>query len=388
MATAVVIFGIAYALIATGRIPIVLIASLGAMAMVFLGVITEHQALSYVDLEVILLLAGMMSLAEMIGRTGVFDWAALKSAQMVRGSGFGTLCLMSTLTAVASALLDNVTVVVLAVPITLSICRTLDVRPTPFLLAQVFASNIGGASTIVADPPNIIIATAANIGFVDFMLNVAPVSVISMGVLLAVLYVWFRNEVVTTPESRRSVMGQDAGSAIKDRGLLVKSCAVFALTMAGFLAHGALNVSVAFIALSGASVLVLISRLDPHDVVQHVEWTTLVFFAGLFLLVWLGGVTSAVVDNIPFTAVMAEVVGGFSAGGSHGTSPLWWALALGADLSGNATIVGASANVIAVSLARASGYPISFMRFFKYGAVISVPTLTVSTAYLWVRYYS
>ena len=339
---------------------------------------------------------------------------------MVGGSGFGTLCLMSTLTAVASAFLDNATVVVLGVPITPSICRTLDVRPAPFLLEQVFASNIGSAATIVADPPNIIIATAANIGFVDLMLNFAPVSVISVGVLLAVLYVWFRNQVFTTPESRRSVMGQDAGSAIKDRGLLVKSCAVFALTLAGFLAHGALNVSVAFIALSGASVLVLISRLDPHDVVQHVEWTTLVFFAGLFmlvgglvetgvtlavqewmvdvsggserdlafLLVWLGGVTSAVVDNIPFTAAMAEVVGGFSAGGSHGTSPLWWALALGADLSGNATIVGASANVIAVSLPRASGYPISFMRFFKYGAVISVPTLTVSTAYLWVRYYS
>ena len=307
---------------------------------------------------------------------------------MVRGSGFGTLCLMSTLTAVASAFLDNATVVVLGVPITPSICRTLDVRPAPFLLAQVFASNIGSAATIVADPPNIIIATAANIGFVDLMLNFAPVSVISVGVLLAVLYVWFRNQVFTTPESRRSVMGQDAGSAIKDRGLLVKSCAVFALTLAGFLAHGALNVSVAFIALSGATVLVLISRLDPRDVVQHVEWTTLVFFTGLFLLVWLGGLTSAVVDNIPFTAVMAEVVGGFSAGGSHGTSPLWWALALGADLGGNATIVGASANVIAVSLARASGYPISFMRFFKYGAVISVLTLIVSTAYLWVRYYS
>ena len=200
---------------------------------------------------------------------------------MVRGSGFGTLCLMSTLTAVASAFLDNATVVVLGVPITPSICRTLDVRPAPFLLAQVFASNIGSAATIVADPPNIIIATAANIGFVDLMLNFAPVSVISVGVLLAVLYVWFRNQVFTTPESRRSVMGQDAGSAIKDRGLLVKSCAVFALTLAGFLAHGALNVSVAFIALSGATVLVLISRLDPRDVVQHVEWTTLVFFTGL-----------------------------------------------------------------------------------------------------------
>ena len=419
MATAAVIFGVSYLLIAIGRIPHVLVAVLGAMAMVFFGALTGHEALSHVNLEVILLLAGMMSLANMIAKTGAFDWAAIKGAQLVGGNGFLTLCLMCLLTSVASAFLDNVTVVVLAVPITLSICRTLGINPVPFLLAQVFASNIGGVSTIVADPPNIIIAAEADIGFVDFMLNAAPVSLVSMFVLLAVLYLWFRNRVTTTAESREAVMRQDANSAITDKGLLIKCSIVFGFTVLGFLTHELLHVGPAFIALTAAAVLALVTRMDPHDVLEQVEWTTLAFFIGLFmlvggleetgwtveirewlvdlsggnernlafLLVWFGGMTSAIVDNIPFTATMVEVVGGFSEDGSEGISPLWWALAMGADLGGNATIVGASANVIVVSLARAGGYPISFLQFLRYGAVISVLTLMVSTGYLWIRYY-
>ncbi len=420
MATAAVIFGISYLLIAIGRIPHVLVAVLGAMAMVFFGALTGHEALSHVNLEVIMLLAGMMSLANMIAKTGAFDWAAIKSAQLVKGNGFLTLCLMCLLTAVASAFLDNVTVVVLAVPITLSICRTLELNPVPFLLAQVFASNIGGVSTIVADPPNIIIASEADIGFVDFMLNAAPVSLVSMFVLFALLYLWFRNGVTTTAESRESIMRQDANSAITDKGLLIKCSIVFGFTVLGFLTHELLHVGPAYIALTAAAVLTLVARLDPQDVLEQVEWTTLAFFIGLFmlvggledtgwtveirewlvdlsggnerdlafLLVWFGGMASAIVDNIPFTATMVEVVGGFSEDGSEGISPLWWALAMGADLGGNATIVGASANVIVVNLARAGGYPISFFQFLRYGAVISVLTLMVSTAYLWIRYYS
>ena len=420
LVVAAVIFGISYLIIATGRIPHVLVAVLGAMAMVFFGALTGHEALSHVNLEVILLLAGMMSLANMIARTGAFDWAAIKGAQLVGGNGFLTLCLMCLLTAVSSAFLDNVTVVVLAVPITLSICRTLGINPVPFLLAQVFASNIGGVSTIVADPPNIIIASEADIGFLDFMLNAAPVSLISMVALFGVLYLWFRNSVTTTAESRAAVMRQDPSAAITDRGLLIKCSIVFGFTVLGFLTHELLHVGPAFVALTAAAVLALVARLDPHEVLKQVEWTTLAFFIGLFmlvggleetgwtveirewlvdmsggsernmafLLVWFGGVTSAIVDNIPFTATMVEVVGGFSNGGSNGISPLWWALAMGADLGGNATIVGASANVIVVNLARAAGYPISFLQFFRYGAVITVLTLAVSTAYLWLRYYS
>ena len=397
-----------------------LVALLGAMAMVFFGALSGHEALSHVNLEVILLLAGMMALANMIAKTGAFDWAAIKSAQLVGGNGFLTLCLMCLLTAVSSAFLDNVTVVVLAVPITLSLCRTLAINPVPFLLAQVFASNIGGVSTIVADPPNIIIAAEADIGFVDFMLNAAPVSLASMSVLVAVLYLWFRNRVTATAASREAVMRQDANSAITDRSLLIKCAVVFGFTVLGFLTHELLHVGPAFIALSASAALALIARMDPHDVLRQVEWTTLAFFIGLFmlvggleetgwtveirewlldlsggsemnlafLLVWFGGVTSAMVDNIPFTATMVEVVARFSDEGSGGISPLWWALAMGADLGGNATIIGASANVIVVNLARAGGYPISFMQFFRYGAVISVLTLLVSTVYLWLRYYS
>lgn len=401
-----------------GRIPHVLIAVLGAMAMVFLGVMTEREALSHVNLEVVLLLAGMMSLANVFARTGAFDWAAIKAAQLVRGDGFMTMCLLCVITAVGSAFLDNVTVVVLAVPITLSICRMLDVSPIPFLLAQVFASNIGGVSTIVADPPNIIIAAEADIGFVDFMLNAAPVAIIGLVMLVGMLYLWFRKGAATTEENRATVMQLDAAAAITDPGLLKKCIAVFAFTIAGFLTHEILHVGPAIVAVVAAATLVLISRMDPEDVLKQVEWTTLAFFTGLFilvggleetgvtvlvrewlvdvsggsernlafLLVWFGGVTSAIVDNVPFTATMVEIVGGVSED-SEGISPLWWALALGADLGGNATIVGASANVIVVNLARARGYPISFMHFLRYGAVISALTLLVSTAYLWLRYF-
>ena len=418
MATAATIFGISYFLIATGRIPHVVVAVLGAMAMVFLGVMSEHEALSHVNLEVVLLLAGMMSLANIFARTGAFEWVAIKAAQLVRGDGFLTLCLLCVITAVASAFLDNVTVVVLAVPITLSICRMLDVQPIPFLLAQVFASNIGGVSTIVADPPNIIIAAEADIGFLDFMLNAAPVGILGMFVLIGMLYLWFRKSTVTTEENRATVMRRNAAAAITDSVLLKKCIVVFTFTVVGFLIHDLIHVGPAFVVVTSATVLLLISRIDPHEVLEQVEWTTLAFFVGLFILVggleetgvtvivrewlvdvsggsdrnlafmlvWFGGVTSAIVDNVPFTATMVEVVRGVS-DDDLGTSPLWWALALGADLGGNATIVGASANVIVVNIARARGYPISFMHFLKYGAVISFLTLLVSTAYLWLRYY-
>lgn len=386
--------------------------------MVFLGVMTEHEALSHVNLEVVLLLAGMMSLANIFARTGAFDWAAIRAAQLARGDGFLTLCLLCFITALGSSFLDNVTVVVLAVPITLSICRMLDVNPVPYLLAQVFASNIGGVSTIVADPPNIIIAAEADIGFLDFMLNAAPVGIAGMLLLIGMLYLWFHKSTVTTEESRATIMRRDASLAIIDPGLLKKCAVVLALTVVGFLIHDLIHVGPAFVAVGGAAILIFISGMDPHDVLQQVEWTTLAFFTGLFilvggleetgvtvivrewlvnvsggsemnlafLLVWFGGATSAIVDNVPFTATMVEVVRGVS-GDDLGISPLWWALALGADLGGNATIVGASANVIVVNLARARGYDISFFHFLKYGGVISLLTLLLSTAYLWLRYF-
>jgi len=420
MTAALVIFGIVYIFIAWGKIPHAVVAIVGAVALLFLRVVTEEEVLHHVDLEVIFLLAAMMSLANVAGRTGAFDWAAIRSAQLVHGNGFLLLCLLSVLTAVSSAFLDNVTVVVLAVPITLSLCKTLRLNPIPFLLAQVFASNIGGAATIVGDPPNIIIASAADIGFLEFMAHITIPSVISMIALLGLLWVWFRNSVTTDAESRQTVMEQDAGELITDRDLLVKTGIVLGLTVLGFLFQDLLEVSPAVIAMAGAGLLFILVKVDPHDVLSHVEWTTLAFFVGLFILVgglvetgvidkaqewmieisggdernlamiiiWFGGTASAIVDNIPFTATMVEILAQITEENpTEKTSPLWWALVLGADFGGNATMVGASANVLVVALARARGYPISFLGFMKYGIPISIVSMAISTAYMWVRYF-
>lgn len=419
MIAALTVFAVVYLLIASGRFPNALVAILGAVALVFLRVLPGETAFEQVNLEVIFLLAGMMAIAEVVRRTGAFDWAALKSAQLVRGNGFLVLCFMAVITAVASAFLDNVTVVVLAVPVTLALCKDLDLDPVPFFLAEVFASNVGGAATLIGDPPNIIVGSVGQIGFTPFLLNIAPASILSMVVLLGLIYVWFRKAVVVSAADRATVMLRDPRETIRDRALLIKSGIVSGITIAGFLASSKLGVSPAFIAVGGAATLVLIGGLNLHDVLHHVEWPTLVFFAGLFILVgglvgtgvtgdiqkaivalagdsvrdltfvmvWFSGIVSAIVDNVPYTVTMAEVVKELPHHPGIGGSPLWWGLVLGADMGGNATLIGASANVVVVTMARAAGYPISFMRFLKYGVSITATTLTVSTLYLWLRYF-
>jgi Na+/H+ antiporter NhaD/arsenite permease-like protein len=362
----------------------------------------------------------MMILADIISRTGAFDWAAIRGARLVRGSGFGLLILLVILTAVASALLDNVTTVVIMVPITLTLCRTLNLDPVPFLLGEVFASNIGGTATIVGDPPNIIVASAADIGFLDFAVNMVPVSAISLVALMGLLYVWFRRDVRVSDEKRAEMMATSSAGRIKDSNLLKKSLLVFGLTIVAFFMHDTIGVSPAFVAIGGAAVLLLISGLEPGEILREVEWTTLSFFAGLFILVggmgeagvidrlqdwilhlsggedqnlalltiFLGGGLSAIIDNIPFTATMSQVVLQIDTGTPDGSvNPLWWALTLGADLGGNFTIVGASANVVVITVARAAGYPISFFKFFKYGLVVGTGTLLISAAYVLMRYY-
>ncbi|MCH7745455.1 MAG: ArsB/NhaD family transporter [Chloroflexi bacterium] len=330
------------------------------------------------------------------------------------------LVLLSLITAVASAFLDNVTTVVIMVPITLSLTRSLDLPLFPFLMAEIFAFNIGGSATIVGDPPNIIVASAGDIGFVEFLINIVPVSAASMVLLIILLFIWFRHDVRASDDRRQEVLKMSPSDAIRDKGLLWKSIGVFALTTVGFLVHGLLDVSPAFIALAGAGLLLLISGLEPREVLRGVEWSTLTFFAGLFvmvgglvetgitgqlqrwmvefaggsernlafILVWFGGGVSSIVDNIPYTATIAPVVKQLTEqSGDERTSPLWWALTLGADLGGNFTTVGASANVVVIGMAKAAGHSISFMQFLKYGAVVSIGTLALSAGYLWLRFY-
>ena len=308
---------------------------------------------------------------------------------------------------------------VLLVPVTLSLCRSLQLDPVPFLLGEVFASNIGGAATLVGDPPNIIIGSAADIDFLSFVVNLTPVIILSMALLLGLLFLWFRDKVAVPESRRREIMNQSPSGTIHDRGLLVKSLIVLGLTIFGFLVHGLLDVSPSFIAIGGAAALLLISRIEPAVVLREVQWNTLFFFVGLFVvvgglvengvvdrlqewlvevtdgdqttlalvLVWFSGLISGVVDNIPYTATMTPLVKELAAAeGGDEISPLWWALSLGANLGGNLTLVAASANVLVMDLARSSGHPISFLLFLRYGVVISLGTLGLATTYIWLRY--
>lgn len=413
------IFLIAYIFIAFTKVPKSLVVMLGAAVMVLLGLLDSHDALEHIDLNVILLLACMMILADITGKTGVFEWAAIRCAQIARGHGFYIMILLCMITAVASAFLDNVTTVVLMVPVTISLCRTLNLDPNRFLVAEIIASNIGGAATLIGDPPNIIIGSEAGISFSDFLIHLTPVVVVELLVLFGLLYLLMGRKVAVSDERRTHIMTLDAAAAITDKPLLAKSTLVLALTIVGFITHGFIQVEPAFIALAGASVLMLIGRIDPAEEFMGVHWTTLFFFIGLFIMVggliengvlreiqqallnvtgdnfnilaigllWFSGIVSAIVDNIPYTATMVPIIIDIVGDDlSSGISVLWWSLSLGANLGGNFTIVGAAANVLVADAAKKDGHPISFLYFLKYGSVISTGTLLIASGYLWLRY--
>ena len=416
----------AYVLIATERIHRVAAALGGAAAMVLLGVVDAKVAFfseeTGVDWNVIFLLLGMMIIVSVLKQTGVFDYLAIWSAKRARGKPFLVMVLLVVITAVASALLDNVTTVLLIAPVTLLVCDRLRVPPVPFLLAEVFASNIGGTATLIGDPPNIIIGSRADLSFNDFVINLAPIVLILMVVFIGICRVMFRSAFTYDEERVAAVMALDEKETIRDRGLLLRSMVVLVAVMAGFIAHSALHVEPSLVALLGAGALVAISKLEAPQFLEEVEWPTLVFFVGLFIMVgalvevgvigslgeavteavgdqyflaasvllWGSALLSGIVDNIPYVATMSPLVQGLveDGGGSTGANALWWALALGADLGGNATAVGASANVVMIGIAARNGHPISFWHFTKYGLIVAVITIAIAWPYLYLRYYA
>lgn len=411
------IFVVAYIAIASERVDRTLVALLGGLLVIMLGIIDQHSAFAAVDLNVIFLLAGMMVIAGTLGRTGFFEWLGFQAVRVSRAEPFRLLLLLALVTAVLSALLDNVTTVVLLVPVTLSIAGTLGVSPYPFLVSQIMASNIGGTATLIGDPPNILIGSAAGLDFASFLVNLGPVVVLIMVAYVITLRFAFRGMMTVTADTQRAVLEGRPHSGITDQPLLIQSLAVLSVTMVGFMFHAAIGVEAATIALLGATVLLLISRTEPHSALLHVEWSTLFFFVGLFILVeavvhvgiigsigdalakatagrvevtaigllWVSAVGSAIIDNIPYTATAIPIVERLVADGLP-SQPLWWGLALGACLGGNLTIVGASANVVVANMAARAGIPIRFLDFFKLGAVVVAESLVISTAYLWVRY--
>ena len=422
----VAVFVAAYVLIATERIHRTSAALAGAAGMVLLGVVDAKVAFfserTGVDWNVIFLLLGMMVIVSVVKQTGVFDYLAIWAAKRTRGRPFPTMVLLVVITAFASALLDNVTTVLLIAPVTLLVCDRLAVSPVPFLIAEVLASNIGGTATLIGDPPNIIIASRAGLTFNDFLVNLAPIVVLLMVVLIGLCWVLFRKQLRYDPERVAALMALDERDVIQDSGLLKRSGVVLAAVMVGFFGHSALHIEPSMVALLGAGALVALSGLKPKEFLEEVEWSTLVFFMGLFVMVGalvevgamarvgeavtqavgdryllassvlLGGsaLLSGIVDNIPYVATMTPLVQDLVAAGQGDpqANALWWALALGADLGGNATAVGASANVVVLGIAARNGHPISFWRFTRYGSVVTVVTIAVSWGYLWLRYYA
>ena len=410
------IFLFTFALIVSEKIERTISALLGGMAMIIFGIVSQDQAFHSIDWNVIFLLAGMMIIANVLKETGLFQWVALKAVKMGKGDPMRILIILSLVTAITSAFLDNVTIVVLIAPVTLFIASTLSVSPIPFLIAEVLASNIGGMATLVGDPPNILIGSAANIDFLTFIANMGPISLIIMIVFVPMMKLMFSDALKINKEDVIDLDTLDTNSLITDAVLLRKALIVMGGVVIGFLAHGALHLQPATIALTGATILMLWGRSDPHKMLQDVEWTTLFFFFGLFiaveavvevgiieniaqkaleltqgnvstasmLLIWFSGISSGIVDNIPYTATMIPLVK--SMGLVMPVEVLWWSLALGACLGGNFTLVGAAANVVVASLAEKSGHKIDFWTFFKYGASTTVMSLTIGSVYIWLRY--
>ena len=411
------IFVVAYALIASEKIDRTIVALLGGLLVVVLGIIDQEEAFEAIDFNVIFLLAGMMVLAGGLSQTGFFQFVAGHAIHRSNGQPFRLLVLLAVLTALLAAVLDNVTTVVLLTPVTLSIARTMRVSPVPYLVSQIFASNIGGTATLIGDPPNILIGSAAGLDFGAFLANLAPVVAIIFVAFLGIMWLAFGRNIEDDADRLDRLAEVDPAASITNRPLMNRALIVLALTIFGFLVHRAIGLEAATIALLGATVLMLVGPLDPHEALRDIEWNTLFFFVGLFMLVeavvrvgivggigdaladatagqlglatmgilWFSAAASAVVDNIPYTATAIPIVQRLIDSGLE-SDVLWWALALGADLGGNMTIVGASANIVVANLAARDGHPITFGLFLKYGSVVVLASLAISTVYLWLRY--
>lgn len=420
---------IAYIFIATDKIQKSVVALVGAALVLLMGLLPFQSFLDnnilvksvfdYISFEVIFLLIGMMILVNISSRSGVFKWLALQILKATKGRPKMVLFALAAFTAVASAFLDNVTTVVLVMPVTFVIAKEFDIDPVPFLITEVMASNIGGTATLIGDPPNILIGTKAGLTFMNFLNELTGIVALIFIISVAVLIFLFRKNLKTTPEKMAYIENLDNSQTITDKSLMIRSVIVLALVIAGFVTHDLTGIPAYVFALSGASFLLIFEK--PKEIYRDVEWLTIFFFVGLFIIIgafeanggisfladklialthgslnlatmivlWGSGILSGVIDNIPYTATMTPLIAEIQHSlPYHGVGhyPLWWALSLGACLGGNLTIIGAAANVLVSETAASKGYKISFMRFMKYGALVTFISLTLSSAYLYLRY--
>ncbi|NLI92117.1 MAG: ArsB/NhaD family transporter [Peptococcaceae bacterium] len=414
------IFVVAYALIVSEKIDRVVVAMGGGILMVLVGTFsidyTQESAFRAIDFNTLGLLISMMVIVMITQRTGIFQYLSIKMVKLAKGEPWLILVYLSLVTAVTSAFLDNVTTILLILPITFDMCKELKLKPVPFVISQIFASNIGGTATLIGDPPNIMIGSKAGLTFLDFIINVSPDIIVILPVTILAFVLIYRKNLYTAPENKQKVMFLNEKEAIKNNSLLKKSLSVLGLTILGFMLHGTLHLESSTMAITGAVILTLISGVPVEHVLKEVEWKTIFFFAGLFMLVggiekagvlefiasnivratgsnllllgiailWVSAIVSAFVDNIPFTATMIPLIKDVGVLTGISITPLWWALSLGACLGGNGTIIGASANVVASGMSEEIGYKITFGQYFKVCFPVMLATIVMSTVYLMV----
>ena len=424
IAVSAIILFVAYIFIAWEKIPKVVIALLGGSLTLFLGLLETEKGqdlsayfISFVDFNVIFLLVSMMIIVHIASKSGMFAWLANEILKKTKGKPKLVLAALAVFTAVASAFLDNVTTVILVLPITFAACKLLDINPIPFLITEIMCSNIGGTATLIGDPPNIIIGSAAHFSFMDFIRELTGVVTVIMIVVVALLIFIFRKDLKSSPEKMELVSQIDNSKSITDMSLAIRSGVVLLLVILGFISHDVTHIPTFLMAMMGASVLLIFEK--PAEVLVEVEWNTIFFFVGLFIIIgglehsggialmadwllkvtqgsqaatsmiilWASGILSGIIDNIPYTATMAPMIATIEETMGHAYAhPLWWSLALGACLGGNMTIIGAAANVIVSENAHKAGYPISFLGFLKYGVVVTFISLAISTAYIYIRF--
>ena len=417
MLFAVIIFSGAYVLIISEKFPTSFLAMFGAILMVFAGVLSAEEAFRAVDLNVIFLLVGMMIMVSVLSETGVFEWIAIKSTQLVKGEPIPLLIMLMLVTGGLSAFLDNVTTVLLIVPATIVMLENLKLDTKPFIIGEILASNIGGTATLIGDPPNILIGSEAGFSFNDFLINLGPIIVVNMIVTVFLLYFFYCRKMKVSRELKAQIMELNAARALKDKKTLIYSSIVLFFVILGFVTHEITHIEPSIIALGGAMLLVIVTKKEAEDIFEKVEWPTLFFFIGLFIMVQglvevgvinilaeatlsltngdfsktalfigiLSSTVSPIIDNIPYTTTMLPLIKNLQSTFPN-VDPLWWSLSLGACLGGNATLIGASANVVAANISKKNGKVISFVEYLKYGVPLTAVTIVISMVYLKLRY--
>lgn len=415
---AIILFGATYGIIISEKIHRTVVAISGATLMILLGVLHQEQAIEGVDFNTLGLLIGMMIIVGIAKECGMFQYVAIWAAKAGKGNPTTILLLLGAIVALFSAFLDNVTTVLLITPVIFVICNNLKINPKKYLITAIILSNVGGTATLIGDPPNIMIGSAAGLSFNDFLVNLAPISLLITITTLVIIYFLNRHSLKTTAEAAKAIAKFKPEDAISDYKLLKKSLIVLGVVIVGFITHGMTGLEGATIALGGAALLLLLTMNDPDEHLKEVEWSTIFFFIGLFILVsglehvgairimaeklleitsgnmtattlailWGSAVLSAIVDNIPFVATMIPLIKDIGVLSGLPLAPLWWSLALGADIGGNATIIGASANVVVSGMAHQEGHKIGFVEYMKTAVPLTFVALILCTGYIYIRY--